>query len=78
MLNNLDRDYDKVRMEEALTLERQINAKRSELKRKHLKSIEKGEYEIQTTLIYNELVEDCEKIGDHIFNITETIVGTVN
>lgn len=75
MLRNLDKDYDKVQISEALTLERQINAKRNELKRKHLKSIEKGEYEIQTTLIYNELVEDCEKIGDHIFNITETITG---
>ena len=37
--------------------------------------VENGEYEIHTTLIYNDLIEDCEKIGDHIFNISETITG---
>ena len=36
---------------------------------------EKGEFKIQTGMIYNNLIHSLEKVGDHVHNITEAITG---
>jgi phosphate:Na+ symporter len=48
---------------------------RNKLRKEYLKKIEKGEMPIQTGMIYNNLIHSLEKVGDHIFNISEAIVG---
>ena len=75
MNNNLNSEYSQVTLTEANNAEININNMRNKLRKSYLQKIEKGEMKIQTGMIYNNLIHSLEKIGDHIFNITEAIVG---
>jgi phosphate:Na+ symporter len=75
MNKNLNSEYSKVTLTEADNAEININNLRNQLRKEYLKKIEKGEMPIQTGMIYNNLIHSLEKVGDHIFNISEAIVG---
>ena len=77
MIENLESDYTKVKTQEALDAEKEINQYRNKLRKEHLKSTEKSEYNIRSGMIYSDLFSSCEKIGDHIINVSEGIVGEV-
>jgi len=48
---------------------------RNKLRKSYLEKIEKGDFDIQTGMIYYNIIHALEKVGDHIFNVTEAIVG---
>ncbi len=75
MYENLNKEYGQVSLKKANILEAEINNMRDKLRSQHLVSIEKGEYNFESGMIYNDLFSSCEKIGDHIFNVNEAIVG---
>ena len=75
MNNNLNSEYSQVTLTEANNSEININDMRNKLRKSYLQKIEKGEMKIQTGMIYNNLIHSLEKVGDHIFNISEAIVG---
>ena len=75
MIVNLNNEDEQVTIRKAGTLEIAINRMRDKLKSKHLSSIEKGDYNFESGINYNDLFSSCEKIGDHIFNVNEAIVG---
>ena len=75
MNNNLNSNYSQVTLTEADNAEININNMRNKLRKAYLQKIEKGEMPIQTGMIYNNLIHSLEKVGDHIFNITEAIVA---
>jgi phosphate:Na+ symporter len=77
MQDNLNADYSKVTIDAALNKEREINAMRSELRREYLKKVEKGEYHVKDALHYIELIAGCEKVGDHVINVSEGITGRI-
>jgi phosphate:Na+ symporter len=77
MQDNLNSDYSKVTIDAALNKEREINAMRSELRREYLKKVEKGEYHVKDALHYIELIAGCEKVGDHVINVSEGITGRI-
>ena len=75
MNDNLNSEYSQVTLTEANNAENNINNMRNKLRKSYLQKIEKGEMPIQTGMIYNNLIHSLEKLGDHIFNISEAIVG---
>lgn len=75
MNNNLNTHYSQVVLTEADEVEIIINKLRNKLRKNYLQRIEKGEVKIETAMIYNNLIHSLEKVGDHIFNISEAIVG---
>jgi len=75
MNQNINSSYSQVSLSEAADAEIVINKLRNKLRKRYLQKIEKGEVKIQTAMIYNNLIHAFEKVGDHIFNITEAIVG---
>ena len=75
MNNNLNSNYSQVTLTEADNAEININNMRNKLRKSYLQKIETGEMAIQTGMIYNNLIHSLEKIGDHIFNISEAIEG---
>ena len=75
MNNNLNTNYSQVVLTEADEVEIIINKLRNKLRKNYLQRIEKGEVKIETAMIYNNLIHSLEKVGDHIFNISEAIVG---
>lgn len=77
MNKNLNSEYGKVTITEALEKEREINAKRNELRRSHLGKIEKGEYDLKSGLIYSDIFNLLERVGDHVINVTEGIIGEI-
>ena len=74
MNNNLNSEYSQVTLTEANNAEININNMRNKLRKSYLQKIEKGEMPIQTGMIYNNLIHSLEKVGDHIFNISEAII----
>ena len=75
MSKNLNSDYRNVRIKEALSLENNINAKRDELRREHLRNIEKGHYDVLMGVIYADIFLALERVGDHIMNVSDAIIG---
>jgi phosphate:Na+ symporter len=75
MNKNLNSSYSQVLIAEADEAELAINKMRNQLRKKYLQNIEKGEGKIQTGMIYNNLIHSLEKVGDHVFNISESITG---
>ncbi|MFO7621669.1 MAG: Na/Pi cotransporter family protein [Bacteroidales bacterium] len=70
---NIEKEYREVTLEGAQKVESRINILRDELKRNHLKNIEKKKYSYLSGIFYNDIYCECEKMGDHIINITEAI-----
>lgn len=75
MRENLDVDLDEVDLDTALAKEREINATRNELRRDYFKKLEAGEYDVKGSIHYIELINSCEKVGDHVVNVSEAIAG---
>jgi len=73
MNKNLCSDYSQISITDANEAELAINKMRNELRKEYLKKIETGEFKIQTGLIYNNLIHSLEKVGDHVYNISEAI-----
>jgi phosphate:Na+ symporter len=75
MVRNLNLDYSQVSFRKAEMLEVEINNTRDKLRNLHLLDIAKNEYSFESGLFYNDLFSSCEKIGDHVFNVNEAMVG---
>jgi phosphate:Na+ symporter len=72
---NLNDDYDKVTIGDAAIKETAINKQKKRLQKKHIKRIETKMYNINSDSVYKDLFYACEKVGDHIINVTEAITG---
>ena len=44
------------------------------LKEDHIKNVEANKYKYQTGVVYSDLFNDSEKMGDYIINISEALV----
>ena len=75
MHKNLDVDREEVDLDRAVEAELHLNAKRDQLRRMHLKSIEAGDHNMKSGLVYNDLFSSCEKVGDHLINVSEALAG---
>ena len=73
MNKNLDSEYSQVSITDANQAETIINNMRNKLRKDYLKKIQKGEFNIETGMIYINLIHSFEKVGDHIYNISEAI-----
>lgn len=74
MCKNLDVE-DSMYFDQAFELEQLINKRRDELRSAHLKSIETGDYNVLSGLVYSDLFSSCEKVGDHVINVSEAATG---
>jgi phosphate:Na+ symporter len=78
MMANLSlNEDDKINLEDAREAEREINRTRNSIRKEYISRIEKGKYNLRSGSIYSELFSSLEKIGDHVINVTEALVGEV-
>jgi len=75
MLSNLEAEQEQVRLDAAVEAEQRINAMRDQLRLKHWRSIEEGDYNVRSGLVYHDLFSSCEKVGDHLINVSEALAG---
>jgi len=77
MNGNLRSEYGHISIENAKKYEREINQIRNNLRKSYLEQAEKGEYKFQPGIMYNDLFSSCEKVGDHIINVSEAVAGEI-
>ncbi|MEP1152136.1 MAG: Na/Pi cotransporter family protein [Balneola sp.] len=75
MNTNLNEDYDDVSITPAVEKEMAVNKQKKRLQKKHVKRIETKVYNINSDSVYKDLFYACEKVGDHIINVSEAITG---
>lgn len=73
MVSNLEGDPSKVELGPARDKEEEINALRDVLRKEQVKDIEREKYEPKRDGWYKDLFHQCEKLGDYIMTITESI-----
>ena len=59
----------------SLEIERDINAMRDKLKAENLHDVNAHEYSYALGSIYNDIIAECEKLGDYIMNVVESRLG---
>jgi phosphate:Na+ symporter len=59
----------------ALTNENNLNKMQIEFRRSHVRRMSEGICSAETGLIFIDLVDNVEKIGDHLTNIAQAIIG---
>lgn len=72
MNENLGSDYSQVSVAKAGLCEDKIDQFRNKLKEEYASNGEKV-YRHEAGIIYNDIFTRCERLGDHIFNVTEAI-----
>lgn len=77
MCENLNAHQEKVNLKKANEAERKINEKRNELRKNYLESLSNQDTNFKGGMIYNDLFSSLEKVGDHVINVSEAIVGKI-
>jgi len=78
MITNLQApNYDKVNIEKATEIEADINTFRNKLRKDNLTKIGTKDYNVKSAMVYNNVFSSLEKVGDHIMNVNEAIVGKI-
>lgn len=77
MNKNLKTNYALVTKKEAVEAEQKLNAFRKKLRKEHFKNVEQGAYNFKNAAIYNDIFNSLEKVGDHVINVTEGVVGEI-
>ena len=60
-------------MRESNKIEQIINETRNVLKRKNIEDVNNAVYPYQTGVYYTDVVAECEKMGDYIMNVIESV-----
>jgi phosphate:Na+ symporter len=60
---------------EAARLEKRINYLEDTLRQDHVDRLNKGDCLVDSGLIFIDILTNFEKIGDHVYNISEAVVG---
>ena len=75
MLKNLEHSSKELDIEIAQITEESINKLRNKLRKRHLKTVGKEGYNMKAGIVYSDVFSSLEKVGDHLINITETLIG---
>ncbi|MEQ9405339.1 MAG: Na/Pi cotransporter family protein [Cyclobacteriaceae bacterium] len=75
MVSNLESANKKIHLEPAMKVELEINRFRNQLRKGQSKDIEKEKYDPKRDSLYKDIFHLCEKLGDHIINVSEAITG---
>lgn len=75
MVKNLKKNTKEVDITLALAKENEINKLRDKFRAEHLSTIETAEFNVKSGIIYTDLIYAAERIGDHIINVSEALVG---
>lgn len=75
MKTNVKLDPEMVSLEEALVLEDKIDAIREMYRDTHYTRLEGGEYASRAGVLFIDMLNRLERIGDHILNVNESSAG---
>ena len=70
---NLSQSNSAFSPKKAFELEQAINDYRTILQQEHLIAIEEKRYDYAVGILYTDMFEECERIGDYAINVTESL-----
>ncbi|MFC1670825.1 Na/Pi cotransporter family protein [Spirochaetota bacterium] len=73
LLENIS-EYSNI-IDDAKLVENRIDELRKEFRKKHISRLNEGRCDVPSGLLYIDMLTSFEKIGDHAFNIAESISG---
>lgn len=73
MNNSLSDEYGNIDISKAYEIENKINALRDEFKHAHIEDIKLKKYNYKIGILYSDLVNLNEKVGDFVINVSESI-----
>ena len=71
--SNLESEFGQVNLDKAIELEHDNNKLQESLHQQHIIDLEKGEYDFKSAMHYRDLFMACEKVGDHLINVSESM-----
>ncbi len=74
-LGKLNGHQSEVDLNKAIEMERKIDELRETLRNSHYERLENNSYSVKTGIIFIDLLNRLEKIGDHILNVNEACAG---
>ncbi len=75
MKKNLELGYENLLdISNAQDIEQEINEYRNNLKEEHLKNLENRSYNYASGSFFMDLINECEKVGDYMINVSEAIL----
>ncbi len=78
MCDNLNKHSSLVKLDEAYQVEDLINQKRNELRDEYLNNLSNdSDFPLEAGIIYQNIFASLERVGDHIINVSEGIVGKI-
>lgn len=75
MIKNLNSKVGLATLDHAIIVENKIDSLRNKLRKEQTKDIEKEKYDPKRDGYYKDLFHLCEKLGDHIINVSEAVTG---
>ncbi|MCC5932679.1 MAG: Na/Pi cotransporter family protein [Candidatus Cyclonatronum sp.] len=75
MKDNILSRTAEVDLQAAIDMERKIDEIRDRLRERHYARLEDGVYRVRSGIVYLDLLNRLEKIGDHIMNVSEAAAG---
>lgn len=75
MKRNAAREPEKVKLDEAIAAENEVDRIRDECRDNHYNRLEKGEYATRSGVVFIDILNRLERIGDHILNVNESAAG---
>jgi len=72
---NFEREKKDAIVKKIYDFENKINRLRDQIQKKHFERLEQGKYTVQGGIIFLDYVNSAEKVGDHIVNINEAMLG---
>lgn len=78
MIQNLSAEEPrKITKAAARQIEQDIDKLRNELRSRNLDRLGSEDYKVKGAMVYNNIFSALERIGDHIMNVTESVVGEI-
>lgn len=78
MCDNLNKPSGEVTLDSAKAMEDRINAKRDEMRKEYYNFISENKgLDIGSSLLYSNIFHSLERIGDHIMNVSEGVIGDI-
>ena len=75
MKNNVAKEPAAVNLKDAIVLEDKIDKLRDEYRNNHYNRLERGEYAPRAGVIFIDMLNRLERIGDHVLNVNESASG---
>lgn len=71
---HLNSEFEGIALDEANDLEYLNNKLQSKLRKMHISEMEDNEYDFKSGMYYRDMFMACEKIGDHLINVSEAMM----